>query len=661
MIFPIKHLPQVILIGVQTENGVEPVGFDLRAWLDVWDDIQVTIWPTRPGEAAAYPAANTELVGTVLYWYPNEVDTAIAGTGKVELLGLTADRRKLSGWCDTMIRATSLGSTQEPPEAAQPWVDEVIEAADRAEEQADRAQKIADGLIFAEISGAVRYDQAQTLTDDQKALARQNIGAGTGDGTGETVEVDATLTKAGAAADAAETGKRFDALSQEIAKLPTTGGTQSDWSVNDEADPAFVKNRTHWLERSYEPIVVTPDMVGAEGVDTVDVSVPMGYPAGTVVMYKISDHLLTVEDSGVSQVYIENLDGTKYSGPVTVTEMDGVPGFFNVNCTVFADNAYNNEETKVYTVATSGDFTEELGIVIPSTGLYIVQFATTVAFFEINADTYHTINKRYLPPTNWSDLQGEPTIGWSDLTGTPDITWAQLKSKPAIKTGTASASLILNSALEASGQNALAEGISTTASGNHSHAEGSATTASGLCAHAEGDGTTAGGVCAHAEGKGTTASGYYSHAEGEGTIASGNSTHAQGTFNIEDASGKYIHIVGNGTGHTNRSNAHTLDRDGNAWYAGDVYVGSTSGKNRDEGSQKLVTQAEVDKTVKTALESVTGGSGGTSFKTDETLTLKDGILSVNTADDVEQDNTLPVTSAAVFAEVGNINALLGTI
>ena len=49
------------------------------------------------------------------------------------------------------------------------------------------------------------------------------------------------------------------------------------------------------------------------------------------------------------------------------------------------------------------------------------------------------------------------------------------------------------------------------------------------------------------------------------------------------------------------------------------------------------------------------------FETDATLTLENGILSVNTADVVEEDNTLPVTSAAVYAEVGNINALLGTI
>lgn len=52
---------------------------------------------------------------------------------------------------------------------------------------------------------------------------------------------------------------------------------------------------------------------------------------------------------------------------------------------------------------------------------------------------------------------------------------------------------------------------------------------------------------------------------------------------------------------------------------------------------------------------------GVDFETDDSLTLKDGILSVNTTDQMEQDNTLPITSAGVFATVGNIEALLKTI
>jgi hypothetical protein len=59
---------------------------------------------------------------------------------------------------------------------------------------------------------------------------------------------------------------------------------------------------------------------------------------------------------------------------------------------------------------------------------------------------------------------------------------------------------------------------------------------------------------------------------------------------------------------------------------------------------------------------ISGGGGGTNFTTDETLTLsKDGVLSVNTADSAEQDNTLPITSAAVHTQLGNIEILLETI
>ena len=128
------------------------------------------------------------------------------------------------------------------------------------------------------------------------------------------------------------------------------------------------------------------------------------------------------------------------------------------------------------------------------------------------------------------------------------------------------------------------EGQDTTASGYASHAEGCDTTASKNYSHAEGYGTTALGVSSHAEGFNTTASGNYSHAEGFYTIASVEAQHVQGKYNISDTTS--AHIVGNGSG-SNKSNAHTLDWSGNAWFAGDVYTGSTSGKNKDDGSVKL--------------------------------------------------------------------------
>lgn len=114
----------------------------------------------------------------------------------------------------------------------------------------------------------------------------------------------------------------------------------------------------------------------------------------------------------------------------------------------------------------------------------------------------------------------------------------------------------------------------------------------GNYSHAEGSGTTASGQCSHAEGDSTTASGGQSHAEGSGTKASSDSQHVQGRYNIEDSSATYADIIGNGNS-VARSNAATVDWSGNAWYAGDVYVGSTSGTNKDAGSKKLATEEYV--------------------------------------------------------------------
>ena len=86
-----------------------------------------------------------------------------------------------------------------------------------------------------------------------------------------------------------------------------------------------------------------------------------------------------------------------------------------------------------------------------------------------------------------------------------------------------------------------------------------------------------------------------SHSEGESTVAEGNHQHVQGKYNISDVTS--AHIVGNGAADTGRSNAHTLDWNGNAWFAGDVYVGSTSGINKDEGSKKLATEEYVDNAI----------------------------------------------------------------
>lgn len=49
------------------------------------------------------------------------------------------------------------------------------------------------------------------------------------------------------------------------------------------------------------------------------------------------------------------------------------------------------------------------------------------------------------------------------------------------------------------------------------------------------------------------------------------------------------------------------------------------------------------------------------FTTDDTLVFEDNKLSVNTADNINENNTLPITAAAVYETVGNIEILLQQI
>lgn len=209
----------------------------------------------------------------------------------------------------------------------------------------------------------------------------------------------------------------------------------------------------------------------------------------------------------------------------------------------------------------------------------------------------------------------------------------------------------------ASGRDSHAEGWGTDAFGHYSHSEGYLTVASGENSHAEGKDTTISGDSSHVQGRynidsyfvvrkdgvnsfscssesftficgnsyefdnetkyfklkeiigeirwdsipkrcyffygpdeNTISTLYYMNEDSEYVIGSTSSYY---TNVSQFYRAQYAHIIGNGTSRSARSNAHTLDWDGNAWYQGDVYVGSTSGINKDEGSKKLATEEYV--------------------------------------------------------------------
>lgn len=97
-----------------------------------------------------------------------------------------------------------------------------------------------------------------------------------------------------------------------------------------------------------------------------------------------------------------------------------------------------------------------------------------------------------------------------------------------------------------------------------------------------------------------------------------------------------------------------------------VTVGTPMSADKIKEKIKPVTSVngvKADETGNVQLQVPSQPGGGVGFTTDASLTLnpETKVLSVNTAKAVEQDNTLPITSAAVYRTVGNIEALLGTI
>ena len=145
----------IICLGKQGEINALRVEFDVSAWMAMYPDATVKLMhfaPDRPQDNPVIPTLGVE--GTLRVWIVGEEDTANSGNGVIELLLIderTGSTIKSATGYTTVLRSPSAGIEAQEAEA-----------------------------------GYVRYDvdQSALLTDEQKAMARKNIGAGTGDGTG---------------------------------------------------------------------------------------------------------------------------------------------------------------------------------------------------------------------------------------------------------------------------------------------------------------------------------------------------------------------------------------------------------------------------------------------------------------------------------------------
>ena len=273
-------------------------------------------------------------------------------------------------------------------------------------------------------------------------------------------------------------------------------------------------------------------------------------------------NIKTLKDSNNEIVYPQTVTSAIFSSDGKILEAI-------LNAKMDADKAYTKEEINTMIGALSS-----LKISVLQEGEDLPAVGSTDTIYLKKKTTSQTQNAYdeyiYLENGTYEKI-GDTEI---DLTSYLKTTDANTKYAKLEKYGDTTINIGRKSGTTV-GVNSTAEGLNTTASGDYSHAEGSHTTASGNYSHTEGSSTTASQQCTHAEGQGSKANGIASHAEGWSTIASGDQQHVQGQFNIEDTSNQYSHIVGNGS-LKGRSNAHTLDWSGNAWYQGNIKTGGTS-------------------------------------------------------------------------------------
>lgn len=276
-------------------------------------------------------------------------------------------------------------------------------------------------------------------------------------------------------------------------------------------------------------------------------------------------------ESGVTSFYSgvinENIVTDDETGKVTFWSVNNVTRYTlsNPNHLFVVGNGIDDENrSNAFVIQKDGSvqFTGEIYALNSKTN----QFSKLVYLNEVNSmisnleDVYAPIrNPKFLTAISLG-RKDETTIGENSIaTGLNTIAQGDYSHAE----GSESA---------AGGLASHAEGVGSVAMEEASHAEGTGTTANAKSSHSEGEGTTANAQASHAEGLSTTTSGIASHAEGEYTIAASDYQHAQGKYNIEDASNTYAHIIGNGTSNEARSNAHTIDWDGNAWFAGNITI-----------------------------------------------------------------------------------------
>ena len=144
-----KRPGNYILIGHQGEHKARQICIDISSWMDIYgSEGDVELIYQRPGDDAPYPIP-VEREGDCVLWTITNTDTEKAGAGHAELRYCIGDTLVKSSTSITNVSPAMDVPDTVPDPPGQSWLDQVLEAARRAEDAAEQAVEdaVIDGLI----------------------------------------------------------------------------------------------------------------------------------------------------------------------------------------------------------------------------------------------------------------------------------------------------------------------------------------------------------------------------------------------------------------------------------------------------------------------------------------------------------------------------------
>ena len=505
------------------------------------------------------------------------------------------------------------------------------------ERRKDKEKAIARQNIDAEYAGNKVQSISDSVTDDQypsatavKKALESKIDSPQVAQVGEVLTVE----------EVGEDGKPKKWKTQKVEK---------DWNENDPTKPGYIKNRTHYkysdeflgeiaFTATSKKELIMEDPNSTENHGVIDA-------IGRTALTEHNTTKIIID----GEVCISNAFFSRY-----VTSLDG-----EFNYGAGGPAGYQ------YPAVVNND-----GIVLVPGKVYVIQFYNV-------GEYYKPLSEKYLPNTIFSQSNAPVKFGSDDDGNINYNSSVQGDYTKASGTGShaeghytkasGSSSHAEGSYAKASGSSSHAEGNYTEAKANYSHAEGNFTVASTYSQQVSGRynipedqyrekitpnrtiwisnqstvfyrsnawtfNTKTGKYsltdpekCSFSE---ITTGMYYIIGNDNSNISmyyltslksvsSGSKTYnctLYSVVNQEYEYGTYAHIVGNGTS-SELSNAYTLDWEGNAWFAGDVYVHSTSGTNKDDGSVRLATEDQLTDCVRLSIRSKKNNDGTITYST----------------------------------------------